>query len=517
MRSTLFCLCIFTIGLSACSAPYVYQNYPGNNEAFAPQDTDSQDKFIALPKNNIKLTKREPVSTFSIDVDTGSYSIARRMLSMGNLPPPEAVRVEEFINYFDYDYLPPQSSKVPFSVSTEIGPTPWDQNTQLLQIGIKGYEVPPEEVGNSNLVFLIDVSGSMQGEDRLDLVKQALTSLTYQLRPDDQISIVVYAGAAGVILPPTFAYQKSRIIEALDQLEAGGSTNGGEGIQLAYSLAQKAYIEGGINRIILCTDGDLNVGITDTNQLKSLVEANRERGISLTTLGFGLGNYNDHLMEQLADIGNGNYAYIDNYSEARRVLVDQANSTLMTIAKDVKIQIEFNPEVVNEYRLIGYENRLLNRADFNNDKVDAGDIGAGHTVTAIYEIRLSDSDNPSIDPLRYQTAHPTNERQNDHGELAYLKLRYKLPDGDHSQLVKHPILTQDIKNKLYDMSDDFRFSAAVAAFGQKLGHSQIADMPYASIHALASGALGQDKFGYRREFMSLIKSAETLSQQQSSL
>ncbi|MDY6981733.1 MAG: von Willebrand factor type A domain-containing protein, partial [Pseudomonadota bacterium] len=370
-------------------------------------------------------------------VDTGAYSNVRRFITNGAMPPSDAVRTEELLNYFDYDY-PDTASNAPFSIATEIAPSPWHEGRHLLHIGIEAIE--PEAAGDlrSNLVFLVDVSGSMASSDKLPLLVTSLKLLTKQLDVDDSIAIVVYAGASGVVLEPTPGNDTRAITNALERLQAGGSTNGAAGVELAYDLAEKQFIEGGINRVLLATDGDFNVGITDFEALKKLIAAKRKTGIGLTTLGFGTGNYNDRLMEQLADAGNGNYAYIDSINEARKVLVDEAASTLQTVAKDVKIQIEFNPTLVSEYRLIGYENRVLAQEDFNNDRVDAGEIGAGHTVTALYEITLSDSESGhSIDPLRYGSSlapAPVVQRSPD-TELAYLKLRYKEPDSDTSQLL----------------------------------------------------------------------------------
>ncbi|MBT8443868.1 MAG: VWA domain-containing protein, partial [Gammaproteobacteria bacterium] len=362
---------------------------PGNiRHPSEPLDRENYDHF---DENPVKLVSDHPVSTFSIDVDTGSYSNVRRFLNGGTLPPEDAVRVEELINYFSYDYPVPDSLDQPFSVSTDVAAAPWNADKLLLQIGIKGYELSTAERKSANLVFLVDVSGSMNSQDKLPLLKNALKMLTRQLSAEDRVSMVVYAGASGIVLEPTAGDEHARISRALDQLTAGGRTNGASGIRMAYDMAEEGFIEGGINRVVLATDGDFNVGTVDFDALIDIVERERKVGTSLTTLGFGSGNYNDHLMEQLADAGNGNHAYIDTLNEARKVLVDQLGSTLQTIAKDVKIQVEFNPAVVAEYRLIGYENRVLRREDFNNDKIDAGEIGAGHTVTAIYELALVDS------------------------------------------------------------------------------------------------------------------------------
>ncbi len=400
-----------------------------------PSEAVDRESYAHLERNGVKLVSSDPVSTFSIDVDTGTYANIRRMLNEGRLPPQDAVRIEEMINYFSYDYKTPNSQKQPFRVTTEIAPAPWSAERHLLHIGIKAYEVDRRELPASNLVFLVDVSGSMFSANKLPLLKSALKMLSSQLSNRDRISLVVYAGASGVVLEPTAGNQRARIASALDALQAGGSTNGGAGIRLAYAMAEQGFIKNGINRVILATDGDFNVGTTNFESLIDLVEEKRKSEISLTTLGFGTGNYNDHLMEQLADKGNGNYAYIDTINEARKVLVDEVGSTLLTIAKDVKIQIEFNPDLVSEYRLIGYENRMLKREDFNNDRVDAGEIGAGHTVTALYEISLKGKKG-QIDPLRY--GKETSSRGASAEELAFLRLRYKQPDAEKSQLIEYP-------------------------------------------------------------------------------
>jgi Ca-activated chloride channel homolog len=468
-----------------------------------------RDNYAHFDDAGVRRVAEFPVSTFSIDVDTGAYSNARRMLNAGRLPARDAVRVEEMINYFSYDYPAPESDERPFAIFTEVGPAPWNSNSRLLHIGIRGFDAAQEKLPPSNLVFLIDVSGSMQSPDKLGLLKSALKLLTQQLRKDDTISIVVYAGASGVVLEPTGGDQHAKISAALDALTAGGSTNGGAGIRLAYNIAEQAFIKKGINRVLLATDGDFNVGTVSFEALKDLIEQKRNSGISLTTLGFGSGNYNDQLMEQLADAGNGNYAYIDTLNEAQKVLVDEMSSTLNTIAKDVKIQLEFNPAVVAEYRLIGYENRALQREDFNNDRVDAGDIGAGHTVTALYEITLNSSDSKRIDALRYANSSTSNKQ---HGnEIALLRLRYKQPDNDVSQLIESTIQTADIEAELADTSEAYRFAASVAAFGQLLrGGRYTENFGYDAVLDLARNARGQDPFGYRGEFLSLVNLAKSL-------
>ncbi|HEY0721732.1 MAG TPA: VWA domain-containing protein [Gammaproteobacteria bacterium] len=488
----------------AAEAPLAYaSDLAGVRQPSAPTN---RDRFAPITDNPLHLTQQEPVSTFSIDVDSGAYALVRRAISEGRLPPSDAVRVEEMINYFDYDYAQPRDG-TPFSLVTEVGPTPWNANTRLVHIGIQGKSIAASERPAANLVFLIDVSGSMSDPDKLPLLKSAFRLLTKQLTAQDRVTLVVYAGASGVVLEPTAGDHQAQIITALDRLEAGGSTHGSAGIQLAYAMAEASRIKGGINRVILATDGDFNVGTVDHEQLIDLIEQQRSKGITLTTLGFGQGNYNDQLMEQLADKGNGNYAYIDTLNEARKVLVDELSATLETIAKDVKIQIEWNPAQVSEYRLIGYENRLLNREDFNNDKVDAGDIGAGHTVTALYEITLKGQPG-QIDPLRYGS---TETARGKGSELAFLKLRYKAPEGESSQLITQPIDAKQMATKLERTSESYRFSAAVAAFGQLLrGGRYTGKFGYTDVEQLARSARGEDTFGYRSEFLQLVRQAATL-------
>jgi Ca-activated chloride channel family protein len=474
-----------------------------------PVEPLDRENYAHLDRNPVRLVSEFPVSTFSIDVDTGAYSNMRRILNGGSLPPQDAVRTEELINYFSYDYPVPRSREEPFSVTTEATVAPWNRDRVLLRIGIKGYEVPAAERPAANLVFLIDVSGSMQSPAKLPLLKNALKMLTRQLTDRDRVSMVVYAGSSGVVLEPTPGNEQAKILSALEQLQAGGSTNGASGIRLAYRIAEQEFIDGGINRVMLATDGDFNVGTVDFDALIDIVERNRAKGISLTTLGFGAGNYNDHLMEQLADAGNGNHAYVDTLNEGRKVLVEQMSGTLLTIAKDVKIQVEFNPSVVAEYRLIGYENRMLRREDFNNDKIDAGEIGAGHTVTALYELALADSESRLIDPLRYQEKQAT--RNDAANELAFVRLRYKAPGGDESRLIERPVQTGSIAS-LDEAGDEFRFAVAVAAFGQLLkGGEYIGEYGYADVVKLAVGARGIDPFGYRGEFLGLVRLAESLS------
>lgn len=463
----------------------------------APVDREG---YAELVDNSIRLASEQPVSTFSIDVDTGSYSNVRRMIEQGQLPPANAVRAEEFINYFDYGYQPPDSLKQPFSVSTELAPAPWNARRVLLQIGIKGYELPKSKTPPINLVFLIDTSGSMQSTDKIELLKAAFKQMLPELRSQDRVAIVAYAGSAGMVLAPTPGDHRETIAEALDQLQAGGSTNGAAGIELAYQLAEQSRAEGSINRVILATDGDFNVGTVSLDALKSMVAQKRKSGVALSTLGFGQGNYQDETAEQLADVGNGNHAYIDSLEEARKVLVDEIGGTLVTIAKDVKIQIEFNPALVAEYRLIGYENRILQREDFNNDRVDAGEIGAGHDVTALYELSLVDSGASANDPLRYGEAKPLVDTRS--GELAWLKLRYKQPDAEQSTLIERPIHTRQIARQ---SSDRLAFAAAVAAYADLLrGGTHVAQFDYAQVQKLAQRGLSDDARGYRAQFLTLV-------------
>jgi Ca-activated chloride channel family protein len=488
---------------SAAIADFYYQPPPEDRENYGHFDS-----------NPLQRVAEHPVSTFSIDVDTGSYANVRRFLREGRLPPADAVRVEELINYFDYAYAVPRDPSTPFALSTEIAPTPWNSKTHLLRVGIQGWK-PQGPRPQSNLVFLVDVSGSMDEPNKLPLVKSSLKLLARQLGKDDRISMVVYAGASGVVLEPTAGDKTTQIEAALDRLQAGGSTNGASGIQLAYAMAKQAFVKNGNNRVLLATDGDFNVGITSFEALLDLVRNERKSGIALTTLGFGTGNYNDHLMEQLADAGQGNYAYIDTLTEAQKVLVDQRDATLRTIAADVKIQIEFNPAAVAEYRLIGYENRMLKREDFNNDQIDAGEIGAGHRVTALYEIALAGSGGERVEPLRYGKG---EQRHASVDELAFLRLRYKKPeDGVNaaSKLIEQVLRRQDIKSEIARTSENFRLAAAVAGFGQVLrGGTYTNGFGYAQAQTLARGARGTDEGGYAGELLQLIALADSLSSKQ---
>ena len=480
---------------------------------FQPQD---RDKFEQTTPNPLKLTQKEPVSTFSIDVDTASYSFMRASLNRNVLPPKDAVRVEEMVNYFPYNYQGPQNSNAPFKANVTIMPTPWNTNTKLIHIGIKGFDIPKQQKPHSNLVFLLDTSGSMNAPNKLPLLKNAFKLLLSTLGPDDTVSIVAYAGSAGTVLEPTKAKDVGKILAALDRLQAGGSTAGGQGIRLAYQLAEASFDKKGVNRIILATDGDFNVGINDKRQLKGFIERKRTSGVFLSILGFGMGNYNDALMQTLAQNGNGNASYIDNLSEARKVLVEEASSTLFTIAKDVKIQMEFNPKTVSEYRLIGYETRKLNREDFNNDKVDAGDIGSGHTVTALYEITPTNAALKLVDPLRYQsqaaktTTDDSQKQAQAQSEYGFLKLRYKLPKESTSKLIETPVKIADTLDKFADAPQDARFATAVAAYAQLLrGGKYTGTYSYDDVIKTALSAKGTDTYGYRAEFINLVRLARS--------
>lgn len=489
-----------------------YSPYP-----ITPPPSVDGEKYQSIIENSVNQVSEKPVSTFSIDVDTASYSNIRRILNQGNIPQYDAVRVEELINYFSYDY--PRNSnhaEQPFSVYTEVAPSPFNADKQLVHIGIQGKNIEKSQRPEANLVFLLDVSGSMNSANKLGLLKNSLKMLIKQLSQRDSVAIVVYAGAAGVVLEPTAGDNHHAIISALAKLSAGGSTNGGQGIQVAYDLAEQAFVKKGINRVILATDGDFNVGTVNQQALKNLIELKRKSGIALSVLGFGMGNYNDSLMQELAQNGNGNAYYIDTLNEARKVLVEELSSTLMIIAKDVKIQLEFNPNLVSEYRLIGYETRALKREDFNNDKVDAGEIGAGHSVTALYEVSFVGAQNKSFDELRYQSSKQSQKKrqfENDKNqELAFLRLRYKLPKEDESQLIESPIMQNAIKASLSTSSNNFRFSAAVAGFGQLLrGGKNLTTLSIEQIITLAQNAKGADKYGYKAEFINMVKLSDALA------
>jgi Ca-activated chloride channel family protein len=468
--------------------------------------------YAAIRENEFVTTQENPLSTFSIDVDTASYSNVRRFLQDDETPPAEAIRTEELINYFRYDY-PQPIGEDPFSVNLEVGRAPWNTERGLVRIGLKGRESAAEERAPANLVFLIDVSGSMEEPDKLPLLQRSLSALVENLSKQDHVAIVTYAGSSGLVLASTAGAKKSEILDAIENLRAGGSTHGSEGIRLAYETAREQFREDGNNRVILCTDGDFNVGVTNESELQKLIERERESGVFLSVLGFGTGNLNDSTMELLADKGNGNYAYIDSISEGRKVLVEQMGSTLFTIAKDVKIQVEFNPARVAGYRLIGYENRLLAKEDFNDDKKDAGEIGAGHTVTALYEIipvGQAVPGLPSVDPLKYQRLEQDPSATSD--ELLTVKLRYKAPDGDKSRLIEVPLRAKDIP--AFDAaSEDFRFASAVAAFGMKLrGSPEAGEVSWSDIQKITRGALGNDPGSYRAEFLTLLEKAKAIDE-----
>ncbi|WDR04185.1 VWA domain-containing protein [Devosia algicola] len=448
----------------------------------------SGDSFASFDESPVKLVSTDPVSTFSIDVDTASYSYVRRMLEDGMVPPPDAVRIEEMLNYFPYDYAAPESAAMPFKPSIGIYPAPWSAKNQIVQIGIKGYVPPATSKSAANLVFLIDTSGSMDAPDKLPLLKRAFGLLLDQLSSDDTVAIVTYAGSAGVALEPTSAGEKSTILASLDRLAAGGSTAGADGIELAYQLAEEHKLTDGTNRVILATDGDFNVGISDPDDLEDFIKTQRQSGISLSVLGFGRGNLDDATMQALAQNGNGNASYISNFKEARKVLVSEVGGTLQTIAQDVKIQVEFNPAMVSEYRLIGYETRALNREDFNNDAVDAGDIGAGHTVTALYEITPAGSGGGLVDPLRYENEQAPSANTSD--EIGFLKMRYKLPGEQVSQLIEQSITPDLVYDTIEDAPTEMRFAASVAAFGQKLKGSQYGAMDWDAIRSLSQSGRG---------------------------
>jgi len=507
---------IVALALAGCSAGPNGQSSTASYEATSDATFDeasppeSTEKYKANDISPVRAVASAPISTFAVDVDTAAYANVRRFLTRGQLPPKDAVRSEELVNYFRYDYPLPGDRGAPFSITTDVAQTPWNPDTRLLRVGLRGYDLARSQRPPANLVFLIDVSGSMDEPDKLPLVKEALSMLADNLRRQDSVSIVVYAGAAGLVLPPT---NDPRLIRAaLDDLQAGGSTAGGEGLQLAYATARATFRPEGINRVILATDGDFNVGITDQKQLEELIEQNRDDGITLTTLGFGQGNLNDAMMESVADKGNGNYAYIDSASEARKVLDEELSSTLFTIAKDVKVQVEFNPAQVSQYRLIGYENRALKEEDFANDHVDAGEIGAGHQVTALYEIVPTGS--KGWLPERRYAGNQRGEASSgsDAGELATVKLRYKLPNGDTSRLIERPVDAAQLRNAPLP-SGDMAFAVSVAGFAQKLrGDSLLGDWGYADIRRLAGTQWGFSSQAYwRREFLGLVDIAQSRS------
>lgn len=445
------------------------------------------------------------MSTFSIDVDTASYGFVRGSLDRNVLPAPDAVRTEEMVNYFTYDYPAAASRERPFSTTVDVFPSPWTQGRKIVRVGIKGYELPAASLPRANLVFLIDVSGSMDAANKLPLVKQSLLMLLDRLGPDDSVAIVTYAGQAGTALPPTPAREKGRIAAAIELLGAGGSTAGAEGIRQAYALARSTFDPAGVNRVILATDGDFNVGITDPEELKGFVEREREKGVYLSVLGFGRGNYNDALMQTLAQNGNGNAAYIDTINEARKTLVEEATSTLFPIARDVKIQVEFNPATVAEYRLVGYETRMLKREDFDNDKVDAGEVGSGQSVTALYEI-VPVGGPRALGELRYGTDAPARRQAS--GEYGFVKIRYKQPGSATSDLLSTPIDRSREVASFAAAPDDARFATAVASFAELLrGGRYTGAMTYDDVLKMAGPVRGADEYGYRAEFIQLVRAA----------
>ncbi len=491
-------------GVPAIEDEKLEQNKLEESKSFNTEDYDN------IVENSFLAANQNPLSTFSIDVDEAAYSNVRRFIQNGSLPPAGAVRIEEMINYFDYEYSQPVGDD-PFSIITEISDCPWNNKHRLVHIGLQGKEIPMDNLPAANIVFLIDVSGSMEQPDKLPLVKASIKLLVDQLRNKDKVAIVVYAGNAGLVLPSTGGNNKQAIKEAIDELEAGGSTAGGAGIQLAYKIARDNFIGDGNNRIILATDGDFNVGVSSDDDLVRLIEKERKSGVFLSVLGFGMGNYKDNKMQQLADKGNGNHSYIDNINEARKVLVSEFGSTLFVIAKDVKIQIEFNPAKVAAYRLIGYENRILAAEDFNDDKKDAGELGSGHTVTALYEVipaGVKDDFIKTVDPLKYQ---PTKTNITYGGEeIMTIKLRHKKPQEEESKLISKSVL--DKHTSLSETSDNFRFSASVASFGMLLRNSEYKqNASYSQILSLAKSAKGNDANGYRAEFIKLAESASLLS------
>ncbi|WP_421764146.1 YfbK domain-containing protein [Ekhidna sp.] len=465
------------------------------------------EEYSTIHENGFKKVLDEALSTFSIDVDAASYSNVRRFINNGQLPQKDAVRIEEMINYFNYEYENPEGDD-PFSINTEVARAPWNEKHMIAQIGLQGKKIELENLPASNIVFLLDVSGSMSAPNKLPLLKSAFKLLVNELRPQDKVSIVVYAGAAGVVLEPTDGNDKKKIMDALDQLQAGGSTAGGAGIQLAYKIAKEQYVVGGNNRVVLATDGDFNVGASSNASMERLIEEKRNEGVFLTVLGFGMGNYKDSKMEILADKGNGNYAYIDTMKEAKKVLVNEFGGTMFTIAKDVKIQVEFNPTVVQAYRLIGYENRMLNAEDFNDDKKDAGELGSGHTVTALYQIipvGVKSEFVKDIDPLKYQT----NDQKivGSNKELLTVKFRYKEPNGTKSKLI-----TEVVENEIRRSSHNLDWSMAVAGFGMLLRDSEYkGDLQYADVLQMAKSSKGTDEFGYRSEFIELVGLVKSMS------
>jgi Ca-activated chloride channel homolog len=504
----------------------VYAGAPANGYAqplydqyyFKQTDKDgiredfNREGYDKITENRFLKVTDNPLSTFSIDVDAASYSNIRRFLNQGQLPPAGAIRIEEMVNYFTYQYPQPVKNE-PFSINTEISDAPWNKEHKLVLIGLQGKKIPTENLPASNLVFLIDVSGSMQDPLKLPLVKASMKMLVDQLREQDNISMVVYAGAAGLVLSPTSGDEKTTIKDAIDKLESGGSTAGGAGIKLAYKTARENFVKGGNNRVILCTDGDFNVGESSDDAMERMIEEERKSGVFLTVLGYGMGNYQDAKMQKLADKGNGNHAYIDGISEAKKVLVNEFGGTLFTIAKDVKLQVEFNPAKVQGYRLIGYENRMLAKEDFNDDKKDAGELGSGHTVTALYEVipaGVKSNFLQKVDSLKYQKNVAPLSATSQTDEILTVKFRYKAPDGDVSKLIEHPVLDKQLP--IAKTSDNFRFASAVAQFGLLLRNSEFKSLAsYDNVLNLARKAKGYDEEGYRSEFIRLVESARLMA------
>ncbi|MDJ1501777.1 VWA domain-containing protein [Xanthocytophaga agilis] len=508
MATAMLCITL----LSAChsgrrESTEAYDMTTDALEVAAPEAMNTE-SYAYIKENGFQDATHTPLSTFSVDVDAASYANVRRFITSGQKPPVDAVRIEELVNYFDYEYPQPTANQ-PFSVTTEVGICPWNPEHHLVHIGLQGKKLATEDLPASNLVFLIDVSGSMNEPDKLPLLQKAFGLLTDNLRPKDKVAIVVYAGAAGLVLPATSGTDTEQILSAIENLQAGGSTAGGEGIRLAYQVAEDNFIKGGNNRIILATDGDFNVGVSSDSEMIRLVEEKRKSGVFLTVIGFGTGNIKDSKMEGIADHGNGNYYYIDSEMEARKVLVSEMGGTLFTIAKDVKIQVEFNPVAVKSYRLLGYENRLLEDKDFTDDTKDAGEIGAGHTVTALYEVELVSNKQNGAPALKYQNRTP-NEVARTSGELVTLKLRYKKPDGDISKEIVQVVTKDQIR---IETSDNFRFSAAVAAYGMLLRNSDYkADATYNKVIIWAKGAKGVDLSSYRSDFINMVESTQNLGE-----
>jgi Uncharacterized protein containing a von Willebrand factor type A (vWA) domain len=518
MKTKIITVCCLVALFLISSCQSVHDDYLSTDNGMIQNmmmpDFDSLDdeSYKEFEENKFLSPYEFPLSTFSIDVDVASYSNIRRFINNGELPPVDAIRIEEMINYFSYDYPQPDGAD-PVRISTEVGNCPWNSQNRLIKIGLKAKEIPSENLPASNFVFLIDVSGSMYGAGRLPLVKSSLKLLLNNLRDKDRVAIVAYAGAAGLVLPSTSAKDKQKILEALKSLTAGGSTAGGAGIQLAYKIAKDNFINGGNNRVILCTDGDFNVGVSSNKSLEELISQQRKTGIFLSVLGYGMGNYKDDKMQTLAQAGNGNHAYIDNLQEANRVLVQEFGSTMYAVAKDVKLQIEFNPTKVQAYRLIGYETRLLDNEDFNDDTVDAGEMGAGHTVTAFYEIvpvgvNSNVYDPGNVDPLKYQRPKDSEADIINSPEMMLVKLRYKPIDSDISDKVEMPIVDNGGNN----VSQDFRFAASVTMFGMLLRDSKYkAEANYSKLVELANQGIVNDDLGYRREFVRLAETAKGMS------